>query len=392
MNGKSVVAGSFPSAPSFELVAAPRGGDGPRAGIIRTSRGEVPTPAFMPVGTRGAVKGLTVGCLRGMGASIILANAYHLAMRPGEKLIAELGGLHRFSGWAGPILTDSGGYQVFSLASSRRISEEGVEFRSPADGSARFFSPETVMEIQAMLGSDIVMPLDVCPPGDAPASEVEAAVERTLRWAERSVRIAAGKLAGNQMLFAIIQGGTDERLRRRSAEATTAIGGFGGFAIGGLSVGEDPVRTIEAVRFTAPMLPAGKPRYLMGMGRPEDIVRAIGFGVDMFDCVLPTRNARNAQAFTSRGPIRLRSAAFAADSSPIDPECGCDTCRLHSRAFLRHLFLANDMNAAILTTIHNVSFYLRLVRDARAAVLEGKFEAFRDGFLARMSGGGDPGA
>ncbi|MCX7804061.1 MAG: tRNA guanosine(34) transglycosylase Tgt [Planctomycetota bacterium] len=374
------------------MLVAPQGGAGPRAGILRTSRGEVPTPAFMPVGTRGAVKGLTVGCLREMGASIILANAYHLAMRPGEKLIAGLGGLHRFCGWNGPILTDSGGYQVFSLAASRRISEEGVEFRSPVDGSVRFFSPEGVIGIQAMLGSDIVMPLDICPPGDAPPAEVEEAVERTLRWAERSVRAAAGTLAAGQALFAIVQGGTDERLRRRSAEASMAIGGFGGFAIGGLSVGEDPARTMETVRLTAPMLPADLPRYLMGMGRPGDIVRAIGFGADMFDCVLPTRNARNAQAFTSRGTIRLRSAAFAADGSPIDPDCDCETCRHHSRAFIRHLFLAGDMNAAILTTIHNVSFYLRLVRDARAAILEGRFEAFRDGFLARLPEGGTPGA
>ena len=342
----------------------------------------------MPVGTQGAVKALTPQHLDEVGASIILGNTYHLMLRPGDELIARRGGLHRFIGWHKPILTDSGGYQVFSLAERRKIDESGVTFRSHLDGSAHVLTPERCVDIQANLGSDIAMVLDECPALPSTAPVIEKSLELTARWAGRcrehftmrkNDRRGSGGQEIGQLQFGIVQGGTFADLRAKSAELTVSIG-FDGYAIGGLSVGEPAEVMYEVVEKTAPLLPAGQPRYLMGVGTPLDLVEAVARGVDMFDCVLPTRNARNGQLLTSEGPINIKNAEFAEDDGPADPACGCYTCRNFSRAYLRHLYRAGEMTGGTLNTLHNLSFYLDTMRRIREAIAFGRFEDFRQSF------------
>ena len=335
----------------------------------------------MPVGTAGSVKGLTVTQLEEIGAQIILANTYHMHVRPGEDLVRELGGLHGFTGFRKPFLTDSGGYQVMSLSALRKRTEESVVFRSHLDGARLELSPERSIEIQMKLGADIIMAFDECPPFPATREEVLDATQRTARWAERSRRAHTRE---DQWLFGIVQGGVHDDLREQSARAITSIG-FPGYAIGGLSVGEpkdDMVRILEAMDR---LLPEDQPRYLMGVGTPEDLLDGIARGVDMFDCVLPTRNARTGQLFTWRGKLSIRNAKFARDASPIDPGCGCPACRMTSRAYLRHLHLANEMTGAVLATLHNLFFYLDLVGKARESIVAGRFEAFRQETLQGFS-------
>jgi len=365
-----------------------------RQGVMRTAHGLVETPAFMPVGTRGAIRGVTQRDLADAGASIQLANTYHLYIRPGDALVAERGGLHRFIGWDRPILTDSGGYQVFSLGPLVRVTEDGARFRSHLDGSLHHLTPEKVVDIQAQLGSDIAMVLDECLA--APASEEASArsLDLTLRWAQRARdRFLAVRDGGigdvrvtnpGQAQFGIIQGGVYPGLRARSAEAMQAIG-FESYAIGGLSVGEPVHVMYEVVGYTAPLLPEDRPRYLMGTGMPDDLVECVARGIDLFDCVLPTRNARNGQVFTADGPVNLRNARFARDDRPIDETCRCYTCRQHSRAYLRHLFVAQEMNAGTLASLHNLVFYLDTLKRIRQAIGFGVFEAFRQDFHRRFS-------
>jgi queuine tRNA-ribosyltransferase len=345
-----------------------------RAGRLTTPHGVIETPIFMPVGTAGSVKGLTVHQLEEIGAQIILANTYHLHVRPGEQLVRELGGLHGFTGFRRPFLTDSGGYQVMSLAALRKRTEEGVVFRSHLDGLKLDISPERSIEIQMKLGADIVMAFDECPPYPATREEVKDATERTARWAERSKR---AHTRADQWLFGIVQGGVHDDLREQSARAITGIG-FPGYAIGGLSVGEPKEDLARILGVMDRELPEDQPRYLMGVGTPEDLLDGIARGVDMFDCVLPTRNARNGQVFSWRGRMSLRNAKFARDPSPLDPECGCPTCRVASRAYLRHLHLSNEMTGAVLSTLHNLFFYLDLVSKARKSIVAGRFETFRE--------------
>jgi queuine tRNA-ribosyltransferase len=361
-----------------------------RAGVLSTPHGDVETPAFMPVGTQGAVKGLTHRDLESAGADILLSNTYHLYLRPGDDLIARRGGLHRFIGWTKPILTDSGGYQVFSLAGRRKIAEEGARFQSHLDGSDHLLTPEKAADIQAQLGSDISMVFDECLALPADTSAVRTSMERTVRWAcrarERFLAIRAGRVPGvvvtnpGQAQFGIVQGGTHLDLREESAKRTVEIG-FEAYAIGGLSVGEPPETMYDIVEHTTPFLPADRPRYLMGVGTPEDIVQAVARGVDMFDCVLPTRNARNGQLFTRVGRINIKNAQYAEDDGPVDPDCGCYTCRTFSRAYLRHLYAVNEINAATLNTLHNLHFYLDTLRGIRESLKFGRFETFRDEFL-----------
>ncbi|RMF42948.1 MAG: tRNA guanosine(34) transglycosylase Tgt [Planctomycetota bacterium] len=339
-----------------------------RLGRIEMRRGAIDTPAFMPVGTLGTVKGLTVDQVATTGAQILLGNTYHLALRPGDERIARLGGLHRFMGWEHPILTDSGGFQVFSLAQRVQITEEGATFRSHIDGAPLRLTPEDSIRIQENLGSDIAMVLDHVIGLPAPREAVEEAMERSTRWARRCLEAAR---LDSQAKFAIVQGGLDLELRRRSAEGLTAMP-FDGFAVGGLSVGEPPAEMYRVISGTTPHLPADKPRYLMGVGRPIDLLEAIARGIDMFDCVMPTRNARNALAFTWEGEIRLRNAVHADDPRPLSPECPCLACR-HSRAYLRHLFLAKEMLGPILVTHHNLTFYQQLVRTARSRIAAGDY-------------------
>ncbi len=370
----------------FQVVASDGGA---RRGVMTTPHGDVETPAFMPVGTQGAVKGVTHRDLEGLGAQILLSNTYHLYLRPGDDLIARQGGLHRFAGWTRPMLTDSGGYQVFSLAARRTIDEDGARFKSHLDGSLHLLTPEKAADIQAQLGSDIAMILDECLALPAEPADVRASMLRTLRWAERGrarfLDIRAGRAAGvvvtnpGQAQFGIVQGGVHPELREESAEGTVKIG-FEGYAIGGLSVGEPPPVMYDVVSRTAPRLPADRPRYLMGVGTPADIVEAVARGVDLFDCVLPTRNARNGQLFTASGRLNIRNARYAEDERPIDPGCGCYTCGRFSRAYLRHLFMANEMNAATLNTLHNLHFYLDTLRRIRESVTFGRFESFRVAF------------
>jgi queuine tRNA-ribosyltransferase len=375
-----------------------------RRGEMRTPHGVVQTPAFMPVGTQGAVKGVTHrdldnlgdGLGEGLGAEIILGNTYHLYLRPGDALIARAGGLHRFMGWNRPILTDSGGYQVFSLAERRRISEDGAEFRSHLDGSPHLLTPERATEIQAQLGSDIAMVLDECIATPAPADIARVAMERSVRWAARArarwQRITedpasvAGVAATNpgQVQFGIIQGGVHPGLRTESVQATVALG-FEAYAIGGLSVGEPPEVTYDVVAHTAPQLPDERPRYLMGSGMPDDLVECVARGVDLFDCVLPTRNARNGQLLTRSGPISIKNARYAEDPRPPDPDCRCYTCRHFSRAYLRHLYVAREMVAATLNTVHNLYFYLDTMRSIREAIMLGTFEKLRSEFHQTFS-------
>jgi queuine tRNA-ribosyltransferase len=352
-----------------------------RRSRLATAHGTINTPAFMPVGTQATVKGLTPAQLRDAGAEIILANAYHLALRPGAALIRELGGLHRFMGWDGPILTDSGGFQIFSLAALRKVTDEGVEFRSHVDGAPLFMTPEDVIRLQMDLGVDIMMVLDECVPGQATRAEAERAARRTLEWARRAraVPVAAG-----QLMFGIVQGATYAELRREQARALVALD-FPGYAVGGLSVGEDRAITMELAEATVAALPADRPRYLMGVGLPEDLIRFVGMGYDMFDCVLPTRNGRNGMLFTSTGRLNIRLARYTRDESPADPHCGCYTCRTFSRAYLRHLAASGEMLGAQLASLHNVYFYQQLMRDMQAAIAGGRFAAWAAERLARLT-------
>jgi queuine tRNA-ribosyltransferase len=354
-----------------------------RRGRLTTAHGVVDTPVFMPVGTQATVKGLTPEDLEAAGARIVLGNTYHLFLRPGHEVIRELGGLHRFMGWPGAILTDSGGFQVWSLAKLRKITDEGVEFRAPLDGATRFLSPELVIEIQRALGSDIAMVLDECLAYPATREATERSLALTLRWAERC-RAAHVRHQGDQALFGIVQGGADAELRLRAAAATVAFG-FDGYAIGGMAVGEPKPQMYELTALVAGALPADRPRYLMGIGKPEDLVECVARGVDMFDCVLPTRNARNGQAFTSDGPVTIKQAKWTRDAAPLDPACRCYTCRGFSRAYLRHLFVAGELLAYRLLTLHNVHFYLGLMAAMREAITAGAFEAFRARFYGRYA-------
>lgn len=367
-----------------------------RRGVIETPHGAIETPAFMPVGTQGAVKAVTVRDLEGVGASVILGNTYHLYLRPGDQLIARRGGLHRFIGWPHPILTDSGGYQVFSLSDRRKIEEHGVHFRSHLDGSAHLLTPERAVDIQANLGSDIAMVLDECPALPSTQEVIDTSLQLTARWARRcrdrflQIRDLQGQtlLQGltlptpansGQAQFGIVQGGTFGDLRRKSAELTVSIG-FEGYAIGGLSVGEPNDTMYKVVEATAPLLPADKPRYLMGVGTPLDLVENVARGIDMFDCVFPTRNARNGQLLTSEGPLNIKNAQFAEDDGPVDPACRCYTCQHFSRAYLRHLYMAGEMTGGTLNTLHNLSFYLDTMRRIREAISFGVYEKFRQEF------------
>jgi len=355
-----------------------------RAGRLTTTHGVVDTPIFMPVGTHGTVKALAPDDLAAAGAPIVLANTYHLFLRPGPDVIRALGGLHRFMGWDRVILTDSGGFQVWSLAKLRKITEAGVEFRSPVDGSTHFLSPEVAVAVQQALGSDIIHPLDECLAYPATREVTERSLALTLQWAARSKAAHAGSAAGGQALFGIVQGGTDEELRRRAAAATIEVG-FDGYAIGGMAVGEPKEAMYDLTELVTGALPSDRPRYLMGVGKPDDLVRSVARGVDMFDCVLPTRNARNGQCFTADGPLTLKQARFATDGAPLEAECRCYACRGFSRAYLRHLFMSGELLAYRLLSLHNVTFFLWLMREMRAAILEGAFGPFQARFLSRYA-------
>ena len=341
-----------------------------RRGVLRTAHGEIDTPAFMPVGTYGTVKAMSPLELRELGAQIVLGNTFHLWLRPGLEVIGAHGGLHRFMGWDGPILTDSGGFQVFSLGALRKITEEGVKFQSPVNGDACFLSPEESMRIQRVLNSDIVMVFDECTPYPATEDEARMSMQLSLRWAARSKQ-AHGDGGGNpNALFGIVQGGVYEALRDESLARLTDIG-FDGYAIGGQAVGESKEEMLRILRHTAPQLPAGKPRYLMGVGTPSDIVAAVMAGVDMFDCVLPTRNARNGWLYTSAGVIKLRNAQYRNDLKPLDAQCDCYTCTHFTRAYLHHLQKVNEILGARLNTLHNLHFYQQLMQRLRAAIAAG---------------------
>jgi len=362
----------------FEVTAT----DGPaRAGILRTAHGDVPTPAFMPVGTKATVKSLHPDEVRAAGAHILLGNTYHLHFRPGAELIAELGGLHRFMGWDGPILTDSGGFQVFSLRDTvAKVDDEGVTFRSVYDGALARFSPELVAETEAKLGSDIAMCLDVCPAAGVARRELEEAVRLTTTWASRQ---RAAPRADGQLVFGITQGGADRALRERSVAEITALE-FDGYALGGLSVGEPRPQTMEAVAWAAPLLPAGQPRYFMGIGDPEGILDVISRGIDMFDCVLPTRMGRTGTALTSEGRLNLRNARFTRDDGPLDPACACPACTGFSRAYIRHLVNQQELLALRLLSLHNLTFLLDLTAGARAAIEAGRLAHFTEEMRQRM--------
>jgi len=327
----------------------------------------------MPVGTLGTVKGVDIGRVRETGAQIVLANTYHLALRPGAETVAALGGLHEFTGWAGPLLTDSGGFQVFSLADRANVTEAGVSFRSHLDGSLIELTPESSMAIQRQLGADLIMAFDHVVALPNTQEMIEEATWRSVRWAERCRQAHQGR--DDQLLIAIVQGGLDPELRRQCAQQLVKQD-FGGYAVGGLSVGEEPAEMYSTLDATVPELPADRPRYLMGVGRPQDLVEGIARGIDMFDCVMPTRNGRNALVFTDQGPVRLRNAVHELDREPLDPACPCPACQ-RSRGYLRHLFQAKEMLGPILASIHNLTYYQRLMTDARAAILEDRFEAFR---------------
>ena len=352
-----------------------------RTGRIAMRRGEIRTPAFMPVGTAATVKAMKPEAVRATGADIILGNTYHLMLRPGAERVARLGGLHKFMNWPRPILTDSGGYQVMSLADLRKLTEQGVEFRSHIDGSKHLLTPERSMEIQRTLGSDIVMAFDECPKIDRPRDEIAASMELSMRWARRSREAfdTGGDHAAGAALFGIQQGALDEDLRKRSAEALTEIG-FDGYAIGGLAVGEGQEAMFATLDFAPAQLPAGAPRYLMGVGKPDDLVGAVERGIDMFDCVLPTRSGRNGQAFTWGGPLNLRNARHAEDSVPLDERCPCPACGDYSRAYLHHLVKAGEMLGAMLLTEHNLTFYQQLMQAMRQAIADGRFAAFAADF------------
>jgi len=384
-----------------------------RAGIITTRRSVIETPVFMPVGTQGAVKGIRFEWLEDeLDARIILGNTYHLFLRPGVDTILKMGGLHKFTSWNRSLLTDSGGFQVFSLTDLRKLTEDGVEFRSHLDGSKQFLSPEVSMEIQAALGSEIVMVFDECPPGDGGFEATKKSLEMTARWAMRSKdrfnelqacgsdtgfvqspslslpiatkeQAEACAISGKQALFGIIQGAGHLDLRRESLDRTVEIG-FDGYAIGGLSVGEEKSVMYEVLDFLAPQMPNDTPRYLMGVGTPEDLIEAVNCGVDMFDCVIPTRNGRTGSAFTSHGKLNIRNAKFATDDKPLDPECGCSVCRRYSLGYLRHLYQAGEMTASIMISHHNVAFFLNTMRQAREAIRSATFQSFRRDFLYKL--------
>jgi queuine tRNA-ribosyltransferase len=383
-----------------------------RTGVLRTRRGLIDTPVFMPVGTLGSVKGVRFEELESpdLNASIILGNTYHLWLRPGPEVIRACGGLHKFLGWRRAMLTDSGGFQVFSLSDLRRVAEDGVEFRSHVDGRHCFLSPEVSMEVQAALGSDIVMAFDECPPGQTAHEESRASLELTARWARRSRSrfdelqregMDAGRmistdedeassdakdLSGRQAIFGIVQGATHIDLRRESLARTVEIG-FDGYAIGGLSVGEEKSAMYEVAEAVAPLMPADAPRYLMGVGTPEDLVECVARGLDMFDCVIPTRNGRNGQAFTSRGRLNIKNARWTTDARPLDESCACAVCRRHTRAYLRHLYMTGEMLAAVLLSHHNLAFFLDTMRRVRQAIRSGEFARFRREFLVSLGSG-----
>ena len=366
--------------PRFSFTIDARDGKA-RTGRIAMRRGEIRTPAFMPVGTAATVKAMKPEAVRAGGADIILGNTYHLMLRPGAERVAKLGGLHSFMNWPHPILTDSGGYQVMSLSELNKLSEEGVEFRSHLDGSKHMLTPERSMEIQRLLGADIVMAFDECPRADRPRAEIAASMELSMRWARRSRAAfdAGGEHAAGAALFGIQQGALDEELRRRSAEALTEIG-FDGYAIGGLAVGEGQEAMFATLDFAPGQLPESAPRYLMGVGKPDDLVGAVERGVDMFDCVLPTRSGRNGQAFTWTGPLNLRNARHAEDTGPLDPRCACPTCVSYSRAYLHHLQKAGEILGAMLVTEHNLAFYLQLMQAMREAIAQARFAVFASDF------------
>jgi len=354
------------------------GGTKARRGRIVTPGGEINTPVFMPVGTQGTVKGLTPHDLKNLDTQIILGNTYHLYIRPGHELIREMGGLHKFMGWHGPILTDSGGFQVFSLGSLRKISEEGVSFQSHLDGSRHLLTAESSIAIQEALGADIIMCFDECPPHRESYDYISASLDMTLRWAKRCKK--AKKREGSA-LFGIIQGGMYGDLRKRSAQETVDIG-FDGYAVGGLSVGETKPLMYEMIEATEPFIPEESPRYLMGVGTPEDLIEAIDRGIDMFDCVMPTRNARNGMLFTSFGKLVIKNSRYERDKGPVDESCSCYTCKNFSRAYLRHLFKAGEILSSVLNTIHNVHYYLDLMKRARKAIEEDRFPQFKREFYA----------
>ena len=366
--------------PRFAFAIAARDGKA-RTGAISMQRGTIRTPAFMPVGTAATVKAMKPEAVRASGADIILGNTYHLMLRPGAERMARLGGLHEFMRWKRPILTDSGGYQVMSLSDLNKLSEDGVEFRSHLDGSKHMLSPERSMEIQRLLGSDIVMAFDECPRADRPLSEIEASMQLSMRWAKRSRDAfdAGGDHAARSALFGIQQGSLDEGLRGQSAAALREIG-FDGYAIGGLAVGEGQEAMFGVLDYAPDMLPEDAPRYLMGVGKPDDLVGAVERGVDMFDCVLPTRSGRNGQAFTWTGPLNLRNARFAEDTGPLDPRCHCPTCTTYSRAYLHHLQKAGEILGAMLLTEHNLGFYQQLMQAMRDAIAASRFAAFAADF------------
>jgi queuine tRNA-ribosyltransferase len=354
-----------------------------RLGSLKTPNGEIPTPIFMPVGTQATVKAMTPEELEDVGSRIILANTYHLYIRPGHELVGRLGGLHRFMNWSGPILTDSGGFQVFSLGELRRISEDGVTFQSHLDGSRHLISPEASISIQEALGADIIMCFDECPPHSADYDYVRKSMEMTTRWA---LRCKDAKKRDDQALFGIVQGGRFPDLRAESASGLKRIG-FDGYALGGLSVGEEKEVMHQVMETCEPLLPEDCPRYVMGIGAPEDLVEAMFRGYDMFDCVMPTRNARNGMLFTSFGSLNIKNAGYAEDTSPIDPDCGCYVCRNYTRAYLRHLYRAGEILSSRLNTYHNLYYYLNLMERARRAIAEDRYAEFRSGFYtARISG------
>lgn len=367
--------------PGFSFRTLARSGNA-RAGILTTPHGEVLTPTFMPVGTQGSVKTLRPAEVAATGARIVLGNTYHLWLRPGPDVVAEMGGLHKFTKWPHAMLTDSGGFQAFSLAERRKTTEEGFVFRSHLDGSKKELSPEIAMKVQGQLGADIAMQLDICPPGDAPKPEVEKACQITTRWARRCL---ASKRP-DQALFGIIQGGTDPALRLLHADELSALP-FDGLALGGFSVGEPIMRMHEVLEEVGPKLDVERPLYLMGVGTPYDLVRAIGTGIDMFDCVLPTRNARNGQALLKTGKVVIKQARYKTDPLPLDPTCSCPTCSEgYSRAYLRHLYLAGEILVLRLITAHNLHLYGQLVREAREAILENRYDAFARAWLDGLAG------
>lgn len=393
-----------PKAPNFQIIA--REGEA-RAGVLTTQRGEIETPVFMPVGTAGTVKGIRFEALESeLDARIILGNTYHLWLRPGIEIIKASGGLHKFIGWNRSMLTDSGGFQVWSLGALRKITEEGTEFRSHIDGSLCFLSPEISIEVQAALGAEIAMVFDECAPGEATHEEAQRSLELTLRWAKRSkeafeaaqaVSLRSSKnesatqsdsLRYRQALFGIIQGSSHLDLRRESLERTVEIG-FDGYAIGGLSVGEEKQLMMDVIEEIAPRMPPRRPRYLMGVGTPEDLIEAVARGVDMFDCVLPTRNGRSGQAFTSRGKLNIKNARYAVDQRPLDAQCNCSVCRRHSRAFIRHLFQSGEMLAGILLTHHNLAFFLDTMKRVRQAIRSDQFAKFRREYTEQLNAGLD---